>query len=61
MKLAAIQHDIIWEQPERNFSLLTPLIEQAAGDGARLIVLSCLLYTSPSPRDQRGSRIACSA
>ena len=23
--------------------------------------LSCLLYTSPSPRDQRGSRIPCSA
>ena len=24
-------------------------------------VLSCLLYTSPSPRDQRGSRMPCSA
>ena len=40
MKVAAIQHDIAWEQPEKNFSLLAPLIEQAAGDGARLIVLS---------------------
>ena len=40
MKVAAIQHDIVWEQPEKNFSLLSPLIEQAAGDGARLIVLS---------------------
>ena len=25
------------------------------------IVLSCLLYTSPSPRDQRGSRMSSSA
>ena len=25
------------------------------------IVIICLLYTSPSPRDQRGSRIASSA
>ena len=25
------------------------------------VVLSCLLYTSPSPRDQRGSRMPSSA
>ena len=24
-------------------------------------ILDCLLYTSPSPRDQRGSRMACCA
>ena len=28
---------------------------------SRLIVGSCLLYTSPSPRDQRGSRMPSSA
>ena len=31
--------------------------EEACGDG----VTTCLLYTSPSPRDQRGSRMPSSA
>ena len=30
-------------------------------DGTVLLVPSCLLYTSPSPRDQRGSRMPSSA
>ena len=29
--------------------------------GSRLIDMTCLLYTSPSPRDQRGSRMPSSA
>ena len=32
-----------------------------APDGLRPLFLSCLLYTSPSPRDQRGSRMPSSA
>ena len=45
MKVAAIQHDIVWENPEENFTHLSPLIEKAAGKGARLIVLSELFST----------------
>ena len=43
MRVAAIQHDNVWEQPDKNFSLLAPFIQKAAGDGARLLVLSELL------------------
>ena len=32
-----------------------------AADGTTLVVMTCLLYTSPSPRDQRGSRMPSSA
>ena len=37
-----------------------PALEVAQGDWAKP-VLPCLLYTSPSPRDQRGSRMPSSA
>ena len=45
MKIAAIQHDIAWENPEENFAQLSPLIEKAADQGALLIVLSELFST----------------
>ena len=35
--------------------------EAAMGSGAGEPLLACLLYTSPSPRDQRGSRMPSSA
>ena len=35
-----------------------PMNTFAAGD---ILVIVCLLYTSPSPRDQRGSRMPSSA
>ena len=28
---------------------------------AAVVIIACLLYTSPSPRDQRGSRMPSSA
>ena len=31
------------------------------GDGSAMAATTCLLYTSPSPRDQRGSRMPSSA
>ena len=34
---------------------------QRARSGRRLTLKICLLYTSPSPRDQRGSRMPSSA
>lgn len=40
MKLAAIQHDIVWEQPEANFQQLSPLIAEAASKQAELVLLS---------------------
>lgn len=40
MKLAVVQHDIAWEQPEENFARLAGLVAEAAGAGARLVVLA---------------------
>ena len=40
MKLAVVQHDIAWEQPEENFARLAGLVAEAAGTGARLVVLA---------------------
>ena len=39
-----------------------PLVRQTLGDSSSLLHMNtCLLYTSPSPRDQRGSRMPSSA
>ena len=35
--------------------------ETIENDGVPEDILACLLYTSPSPRDQRGSRMPSSA
>lgn len=40
MLVAAIQHDIEWEAPQRNFERLRPRIEAAVDQGASLVVLS---------------------
>ena len=32
MKVAAIQHDIVWENPAENFARLAPMIARAAAD-----------------------------
>lgn len=40
MRVAAIQHDIVWEDTAANFAAVTPLIEAAAADGARMAVLA---------------------
>jgi predicted amidohydrolase len=40
MKIAAIQHEICWEDREATFRRLRPLVAGAAGAGARLAVLS---------------------
>ncbi len=39
MRLAALQSDIVWEDPEANFERLRPWIAAASGAGARLLVL----------------------
>ncbi|UQX87724.1 hypothetical protein M6D93_15655 [Jatrophihabitans telluris] len=45
MKVAAIQHDIAWEDAPATHAHVRPLIEQAAAAGARLIVLSEMFAT----------------
>ena len=45
MKVAAVQHDIVWEDPEANFARLRPLIAAAAAQEARLVVLSEMFST----------------
>ncbi len=40
MKIAGIQHDIVWEDPAANFVHLAPKIAGAAGAGARLVILT---------------------
>ena len=40
---------------------LTPLMPSVAWLIGALMLCACLLYTSPSPRDQRGSRMPSSA
>jgi predicted amidohydrolase len=50
MRVAAIQHDIAWEDPKANFDALAPRIAGAAGAGARLIVLTEMYATGFSMR-----------
>ncbi len=40
MRIAAVQHDIVWNDREANFAHLAPMIAAAAGAGARLVLLS---------------------
>ena len=40
MRVAAIQHDIVWNNREANFARLAPMIGAAAGAGARLVLLT---------------------
>lgn len=52
MKVAAIQHDIVWEDPKANFEALAPRIAAAAGAGARLVVLTEMYATGFSMRTE---------
>ncbi|MEX1007980.1 MAG: carbon-nitrogen family hydrolase [Acidimicrobiia bacterium] len=45
MRVAAVQHDIAWEDPPANFARLAPMIAGAAADGARLVVLTEMYAT----------------
>jgi predicted amidohydrolase len=40
VKVAAIQHDIVWEDRDANFTRLAPMIAAARGAGARLVLLT---------------------
>ncbi|MEX0666136.1 MAG: nitrilase-related carbon-nitrogen hydrolase [Acidimicrobiia bacterium] len=45
MKVAGIQHDIVWEDPPATFAVLEPAIAEAADAGARLVVLTEMFST----------------
>ncbi len=53
MRAAAVQHEIIWEEPEQTRELVRPMIAKAAADGAGLIVLSEMYATGFSMRPER--------
>jgi predicted amidohydrolase len=50
MKVAALQHDIVWEDPAANFRALGPRIAAAAAAGAQIVVLSEMYSTGFSMR-----------
>ena len=58
MKVAAVQHDIRWLDREANFSRLQPMIAEAAGNGARLVVLSEMFSTGFAMGEQWADRLA---
>ncbi|HEX6417273.1 MAG TPA: nitrilase-related carbon-nitrogen hydrolase, partial [Acidimicrobiales bacterium] len=45
MRIAAVQHDIAWEDKKANFAGLAPRIGQAAAAGADLVVLAEMFST----------------
>ena len=53
MKVAAIQHDIVWEDRDANFERLGPMIAAAATQDARLVVLSEMFSTGFSMATDR--------
>jgi predicted amidohydrolase len=50
MRLAGLQIDSVWENPEESFRRAEPLAERAAADGARLLVLPETFATGFSMR-----------
>ncbi|MCW2495556.1 nitrilase-related carbon-nitrogen hydrolase [Jatrophihabitans sp.] len=61
MKIAGIQHDIVWQDAEATHALVAPMIAAAAAGGARLIVLTEMFATGfcidpePIAQDEGGA------
>ena len=53
MRVAAVQHDIEWEDPPATFARLAPLMSQAADTGARLTVLTEMFASGFSMHTER--------
>ncbi|MHA3701695.1 nitrilase-related carbon-nitrogen hydrolase [Jatrophihabitans sp. YIM 134969] len=51
--MAAVQHDIVWEDPKATTTALADPVAQAAGGGARLVVLSEMFATGFSMAPER--------
>lgn len=53
MRVAAVQHDIVWEDAAATREHVRPLIAEAVGQGARLIALPEMFATGFSMRPER--------
>ncbi len=53
MRVAAVQHDIIWEEPSQNFTHLAPTVALAAAGGADLVLLTEMFATGFSMATER--------
>ncbi len=53
MRVAAIQHDIVWEDPKATHEIVAPLIDVAVAADARLLVLSEMYATGFSMAPDR--------
>ncbi len=53
MRIAGVQHDIIWEDPAATHARVAPLIAEAAAGGARIIALTEMFGTGFSMRPER--------
>jgi predicted amidohydrolase len=53
MRVAAIQHDIVWEHGDETRARVRPLISAGAAEGARLIVLTEMFATGFSMQPER--------
>lgn len=52
LRVAAVQHNIWWEDPAENFRRVKPMIERAVDGGARMVVLSEMWSTGFSMRSR---------
>jgi predicted amidohydrolase len=59
VKVAAVQHDVVWEDAAATRRHVTPLIARAAAAGARLIALSEMFATGFSMRPERIAEPEC--
>jgi predicted amidohydrolase len=57
VKVAAIQHDIVWEDRDATLERLAPQVAAAAGTGARLVVLTEMFATGFSMRTDRTAEL----
>jgi predicted amidohydrolase len=53
MRVAVVQHDIVWEDPAATCLAVTPMIEAAVAGGARLVLLSEMFATGFSMDAER--------
>ena len=58
MRIAALQHDIVWEDPDANFAALAPRIAAAAAAGARLVALTEMYATGFSMNTEKTAEAA---
>lgn len=57
MKVAAIQHDIVWLDRDANFLRLEPMVAEAAAGGARFVVLTEMFSTGFAMGDEWASKL----